>query len=307
MELRHLRYFIAVAEEGSFLSAAQCRLNTSQPSLSRQIRDLESEVGVRLLDRQARGVTLTPAGRVFLDHARLAISQVEAATEGARRTEQPAKPSFSVGFLAGQEVVWLPHALRILREESPDAEVKLSSLTSPNLAHELMRGRLDMAFLRPERQTVGLSFRFLAKEPLIAVLPANHRLASRKKIRPQDLDDEIFISSARASPVLSAVVRNYAVTIGVTLKEEYEAETLPAAMSLVASTGGMTLIPLYAQNMLTPNVVARALDGVPPTIDLTLGYSLANASPLLQRFLARVEELVACVQNQSIIRYAGAL
>ena len=89
MELRHLRYFIAVAEEGSLLTAAQRRLNTSQPSLSRQIRDLETEVGVKLLERQARGVVLTAAGRVFLDHARLALLQVEAATDGARRAAQP--------------------------------------------------------------------------------------------------------------------------------------------------------------------------------------------------------------------------
>src|SRR6201999_3712988 len=101
MELRHLRYFIAVAEEGSFLTAAQRRLNTSQPSLSRQIRDLESEVGVKLLERQARGVALTPAGRVFLDHARLALLQVEAATDGARRAEQPERPVLTMGFLAG--------------------------------------------------------------------------------------------------------------------------------------------------------------------------------------------------------------
>ncbi len=101
MELRHLRYFIAVAEEGSLLTAAQRRLNTSQPSLSRQIRDLESEIGVKLLERQARGVALTAAGRVFLDHARLALLQVEAATDGARRAEQPERLVFAMGFLAG--------------------------------------------------------------------------------------------------------------------------------------------------------------------------------------------------------------
>src|SRR5689334_12810338 len=173
MELRHLRYFVAVAEEGSLLNAAQGRLNTSQPSLSRQIRDLETEVGVKLLERQSRGVTLTAAGKVFLDHARLALLQVEAAAEGARRAERPEKQSFTIGFLAGQEVVWLPHALRIIREEAPEVEIILSSQSSPDLALALMRGKLDVAFLRPETQTVGVSFKFLAKEPLIAVLPAD--------------------------------------------------------------------------------------------------------------------------------------
>jgi LysR family hca operon transcriptional activator len=304
MELRHLRYFIAVAEEGSLLTAAERRLNTSQPSLGRQIRDLESEVGVKLFERVPRGVTLTAAGRVFLDHARLALLQVEAATEGARRAEQPEKLVFSMGFLAGQEVVWLPQALRILREEAPEAEITLSSQSSPDLAQALMRGRLDVAFLRREATTVGLSFRFLAKEPLIAVLPADHRLTSYKKIRPQDLARETYISSAKASPVLHAAVQAYAAEVGISLDAKYDGENLSAAMSLVSSTGGVTLIPLYAQNMLAPNVVARALEGVPPTIDLTLAYSEANSSPLLRRFLARADELVAIVQNQSVIRYA---
>jgi len=306
MELRHLRYFIAVAEEGGLVTAAQRRLNTSQPSLSRQIRDLEAEVGVKLLERQARGVALTAAGKLFLDHARLALLQVEAATEAARRAEQPAKPAFSMGFLAGQEVVWLPHALRIIREEAPGVEITLNSQSSPELAVALMRGKLDVAFLRQETQSVGLSFKFLAKEPLIAVLPADHRLTARKKIRPEDLAREIYVSSARIAPVLHSVIQDYASKVGITLKAEYEGDTLHTAMSLVVSTGGITLIPLYAQNMLTPNVVARALDGVPPTIDLTLGYNEANSSPLLRRLLSRADELVANVQNQSIIPYAEA-
>ena len=304
MELRHLRFFVAVAEEGSLLAAAQRRLHTSQPSLSRQIRDLEAEVGVKLLERQVRGVALTPAGRVFFDHARLALAQVEAATDGARRAGQPEKVSLSLGFLAGQEVVWLPHALRILREEWPGAEITLSSQSSPDLAAGLMRGELDIAFLRREVNATDLSFKLLAKEPLIAVLPAGHRLTTRKKIRPQDLAREIYISSARISPVLKSVIHDYALKSGITLKAEYDGENLPAAMSLVTSTGGVTLIPLYAQNMLTPNVVARALEGVPPTIDLVLGYKSENSSPLLQRFLSRADELVASVESQSVIQYA---
>jgi LysR family transcriptional regulator, hca operon transcriptional activator len=306
MELRHLRYFIAVAEEGSLLTAAQRRPNTSQPSLSRQIRDLESEIGVKLLERQARGVAPTAAGRVFLDHARLALLQVEAATDGARRVEQPERPVLAMGFLVGLEVMWLPHLLRIIRQEAPEIEITLCSQSSPELALALMRGKLDVAFLRPEQQSLGLSFKLLAKEPLIAVLPAGHRLASSKKIRPEDLAREIYVSSSRTSPVLQSVIQDYASRIGITLKAKYEGENISSAMSLVASTGGVTLVPLYAQNMLAPNVVARALEGVPPTVDLTLGYNEANSSPLLRRLLGRVDELIENVKNQSIIRYAEA-
>jgi len=118
MELRHLRYFIGVAEEGSFTHAEVRRLHTTQPSLSRQIRELGVEVGARLLERKVRGIALTAAGRVFLDHARLALLQIEAAAEAARRAERPPKPAFVAGFLIGQEVAWLPETLRILREEA---------------------------------------------------------------------------------------------------------------------------------------------------------------------------------------------
>jgi LysR family hca operon transcriptional activator len=135
-------------------------------------------------------------------------------------------------------------------------------------------------------------------------LPADHRLTSRKKIRPQDLAREIYVSSARTSPVLNAVIQDYAAKVGITLKAQYEGDNLPSAMSLVVSTGGVTLIPLYAQNMLTPNVVARALDSAPPMIDLTLGYNEKNPSSLLGRFLSRADEMVGSVKNQSIIRYA---
>src|ERR1700736_6186669 len=113
MELRHLRYFIAVAEAGSLTVAAARKLHTSQPSLSRQIRDLEHEVGAQLLTRRARGIDLTPAGRAFLEHARSVLSQVEAAADAARRAAHPAKPTFALGLLTGKEIDWLPEAMRI--------------------------------------------------------------------------------------------------------------------------------------------------------------------------------------------------
>jgi LysR family hca operon transcriptional activator len=301
VELRHLRYFIAVAEEGSFLSAAERRLHTAQPSLSRQIRDLELEVGVKLLDRKARGVTLTAAGRAFLDHARFALMQIDAAAEAARRAEQPAKRSFVVGFLAGQEVIWLSEALRILREEAPDIEIMLSSQSSPELADALMQGKVDVALLRHETQTTGLVFKLLTKEPLIAIVPASHRLAARKTVRPQDLGRETFISPARLAPVLKSAINAYAAKHGIALKQTYDAENVSGGMSLVVSTGSVTLLPLYVKNMLIPSVVARPLQGEPPTIDLMLGFSKSNTSPLLKRFVARADELVANVRRQNSV------
>src|SRR6202011_5247820 len=150
MELRHLRYFVAVAEAGSLTVAAR-KLRTSQPSLSRQIRDLEGEVGAQLLTRRARGIELTPAGRAFLEHARTVLSQIETATEADRRAAHPAKPCFSMGFLTGHELTWMPEALRILRDELPNIDVMISSQSSPRLADGLSKGKIDAAFLRRER------------------------------------------------------------------------------------------------------------------------------------------------------------
>src|ERR1700689_172643 len=121
MELRHLRYFVAVAETGSMKLAAETRLHTAQPSLSRQIRDLENEVGVQLLSRSVRGVELTEAGRVFLDYARLSLTQAQAGVEAARRAAAgPAKAVFAIGFLTGQEVAWLARATRVLSDQLPN-------------------------------------------------------------------------------------------------------------------------------------------------------------------------------------------
>lgn len=293
-----MRYFIAVAEEGSFSSAAERRLHTAQPSLSRQIRDLELELGVKLLERKARGVALTTAGRVFLDHARLALLQIEAAGEAARRVDRPEKPGFVVGFLAGQEVVWLAETLRILREESPNVEITFTSKSSPELAQALMQGKVDVALLRHETQTAGLTYKFLFKEPLVAVLPRSHRLAARKTVRPQDLARETFISPAQLAPVLKSVIDDYVAKVGITWKQKYDAETISGGMSLVASTGGVTLLPLYVKNIMIPSVVARPLQGEPPTINLMMGYSKSNTSPLLMQFLARADELVSRVSQK---------
>ncbi|ABF43580.1 transcriptional regulator, LysR family [Candidatus Koribacter versatilis Ellin345] len=298
MELRHLRYFIAVAEEGSLTNAAERRLHTTQPSLSRQLRDLELEIGVKLLERKTRGVALTAAGRVFLDHARLALMQIEVACDAARGTERPEeKPKFVIGFLLGQEAIWLSESLRILREEARDVEITLMTKSSPELAVGLMQGKIDVALLRREVNTVGLAFRFLSKEPLIAILPTRHRLAGLRTVPPQDLARESFISTARAAPVLKSVIDHYAAKTGITLNEHYDAETLSGGMSLVASTGGFTLLPLYAQNALIPSVVARPLRGEIPTIGLMMGYNKSNTSPLLKRFLLRADQLVSRVSQ----------
>jgi DNA-binding transcriptional LysR family regulator len=194
MELRHLRYFIAVVEEGSLTTAAELRLHTSQPSLSRQIRDLEYQVGAELLSRSVRGVELTAAGKAFLDHARLALAQVDAAVEAARRAAQPARKTFAIG-------------------------------------------------------------------------------------------------GSNKATVLGAVTEEYLRGFGLDIKLDHGVDNLAMAMSLVASTRGLALMPAYAKNLLPWSVVSRPLEGEAPTIDLVVGYSKANTSPILKLFLERLEEL----------------
>jgi LysR family hca operon transcriptional activator len=297
MELRHLRYFVAVAEAGSLTVAAEKKLHTAQPSLSRQIRDLENEVGAQLMTRNARGIELTPAGKAFLDYARLALIQVDAAGEAARRAVKPSKPTFFIGFLTGQEIGWLPEAMRILRDELPNIDVTVSSQYSPDLADALMRGKLDVAFLRPEAKTADLIYKVVIREPLVVILPSDHRLASQEVIDPKEIAAETLISVSRTAPVLRVVIDQYLKRLGIDIKPEYEADNLAMAMSLVSSTRSVALLPAYAQNFLPWSVISRPLSGEVPTIDLVVGYNQANTSPILKLFLSRIDDLIARVSS----------
>jgi LysR family hca operon transcriptional activator len=299
MELRHLRYFVAVAEAGSLTVAAARKLHTSQPSLSRQIRDLESELGAQLLTRRARGIELTPAGRAFLDHARSVLSQVDAAAEAARRVAHPGKPCFVMGFLTGHELTWMPEALQILRDELPNIDVMISSQYSPLLANGLSKGKIDAAFLRPERGAPDLAFRLLVKEPLVVILPSNHRLAALKAISPQDLVGETFVTVSGTAPVLRVIIDDYLKRSGIDITPAHEADHLAMGMSLIASTRGVGLLPAYAQNFLPSSVTSRPLRGDTPTIDLVLGYKKSNKSPILKLLLSRLDELVVRVSKKA--------
>jgi LysR family hca operon transcriptional activator len=292
MDLRHFRYFVAVAEEGSLTVAAEKRLHTAQPSLSRQMRDLENELGCELMVRSSKGVDLTAAGRVFLDHARVVLLQVEAAIEATRRAATPAKASFVIGFLTGYEFDWLPAVMRILRDELPNTEIVIHSLSSPELADGLMRGKIDLAFMRYEQNAKGIVFVRLIDEPLIVLMLASHRLAKRDTIGVKDIVAEDLVGVPRAtSPALRAVTDAYGRKLAIDLTPDHEVDNLSMAMSLVASTGGIALMPLYARNLLPPTLVYRTLAGVAPTIDLSLGYNEANTSPLLKTIISKIGDL----------------
>ncbi len=292
MELRHLRYFVAVAEEGSLTVAAEKRLHTAQPSLSRQIRDLEYEVGVPLLTRSVHGVALTAGGRAFLDHARLALTQSEAAIEAARRAAQPAKQVFAMGFTTGQEVDWLPRATSLLRGELANIEIRVSSDHSATLVNELMQGKLDIAIVRAEK-IPDIEIRVIAQEPLVAILPSDHRLARLKSVDVRDFAGETYIGISKVPRVLRGIIAAYLARRKIELTPSFEIDNYAMAVSLVASTRGVALLPASARHFLPWSVVSRPLKGEAPTIDVAVGYHKANNSPILKTFLSRVGDLGA--------------
>ena len=292
MELRHLRYFIAVAEEGSVTVAAEKRLHTAQPSLGRQLRDLELEVGVPLFTRGARGMDLTDAGRAFLDHARLAVGQATEAVQAARRAARPAKAVFAVGFLTGQEVDWLPHVTRILRAELPSIEFKVTSLHSPDLADALQSGEIDLGFLRVEPRP-DVTYQVIAQEPLLVILPSDHRLATAATVDPRELSTENFVGFSDVPHILRGVVEAYFRARGLEIVPSHRIDNFAAGIALVASMRGVALLPAYVEPLLPWSVVSRPLQGEALTVDLAVGYRRDNPSPILETFLSGVDQLIA--------------
>jgi LysR family hca operon transcriptional activator len=187
---------------------------------------------------------------------------------------------------------WLPRAMHVLRDELKNIQVMISSDYSPDLAEALARGRLDLAFLRVE-PGYDLGYHVVDREPLIVLMPSDHRLTARESVRPQDFVGEIFIGGSNKAAVLRAVTEDYFRRLGLDIKLDYGVDNMAMAMSLVASTRGLALMPAYAKNLLPWSVVSRPLEGEAPTIDIAVGYSKSNTSPTLKLFLSRLDELMA--------------
>ena len=182
--------------------------------------------------------------------------------------------------------------MRVLHDELKNIEVTISSGYSPGLAEALARGRLDLAFLRVE-PGYDLGYHVVDREPLIVLMPNNHRLAAKKAISPHELVGEIFIGGSGKAGVLRAITEDYLRRSGVDIELDHGVDNLAMAMSLVASTRGLALMPAYAKNLLPLSVVSRPLQGAAPTIEVAVGYSKSNASPILKLFLSRLDELTA--------------
>ena len=192
-----------------------------------------------------------------------------------------------------------PEAVRILHDELPNIDVIISSQHSPEIASDLLRGKVDVGFLRPEKEMRDLVFKVLTTEPLVMVLPSDHRLAALKAVGLRDIVGETFVMVSRTAPTTRMIIEDYIKRSGVNVTPDHEADNMLMAISLVASTRGVALLPLWVQNYLPWSVISRPLEGIAPTIDLVLGYHKANTSTLLKLFLSRVDELIARVSKRS--------
>jgi LysR family hca operon transcriptional activator len=269
MELRHLRYFIAVADELSFTRAAQ-RLHTAQPSLSQQIRNLEDEVGTPLFERTRRKVELTEAGKVFLAEARLVVAQADRAVARARQVGQ-GRATVTIGFVPAAEIRVFPVILPRLRLRFPEVNVELRSLPTAEQEEALLRGDIDVAFMRRPVVSPELRSEVVLTEPLVVVLPSGHPLAKLKRIAPAQLSGEPFISThPQFSGQVHSVVEAYCEAHGIQRKVAQVATNILLNLNLVGMGLGYALLPAYVSSLTSRAICTRPLEGEPPSIDLLM-------------------------------------
>jgi LysR family transcriptional regulator, hca operon transcriptional activator len=277
MELRHLRYFVTVAEELNFTRAAQ-RLNTAQPSLSQQIRDLEREVGAPLFIRTKRSVKLTAAGAALLDEARLTLAQARRAIASARQAAQVGESTLVLGFGPAAEIKLFPSTLTSLRASFPKLRLEFRSMTTLNQREALLHNEIDLAFLRPPIHEPSLEAIPVLREQLVAVLPADHPLAGEGPLDFAELSGHAFIeTSPLQSGYLFDLVRAAAHERGVQLNTTQRVVDVLTMLTLVSLGEGYTLLPDYAESLLFRNITTRRL--APPEIEVDLLMAWRKGDP----------------------------
>lgn len=286
MELRHLRYFIAVAETLNFSRAAE-HLHIAQPPLSQQIRALEDELGVQLFDRKKRPLQLTDAGVVFLEEARLALAQVERAVISAQRASRGEIGRLALGFNSAIANSVLLEILRSFRHRFPEVELVLHELASYQQAQELHNRQIDVGFVYlPNINDDTLSFMSLLQESLVIVLPETHPLSAQTQIQLQDLKDERFVlPKPNLVPGLYSQIVNLCQQVGFFPKVAHEAVWMLTVLSLVASGAGIALLPATAQNLHYAGVVYRTIQGQTANLQMAMVWRRNDSSAVLHKFL----------------------
>ncbi len=290
IELRHLRYFVAVAEELHFGRAA-LRLHLAQPPLSQQIRKLEEIVGHALFTRTSRAVQLTSAGEVFLDRARRTLRNVQDDMEEARSVGRGEVGFLKVGFIGSSMLTSVPAMLGRYRRAFPTVNLQLHESYTSMLVQALQRGTLDLGILRDGGPTEGLRVEVLFSEPFVAVLPRRHPLATRKVISAAALRDEPFV-------FFSPLAGDLAYGKPVSLCEEHgfrprvvqEAPQWLTILRLVGAGLGVSIGPACVQRIAAPDVVCCALRGARVVSDIELACRAEDTRPIVNAFAAIARE-----------------
>jgi DNA-binding transcriptional LysR family regulator len=292
MELRHLRYFIVVAEQLHFSRAAEI-LHIAQPPLSQQIQSLENELGVPLLIRTKRSVQLTPAGQAFLVEARKVIAQAGRAIEVAQQAHHGILGRLDIGFVGTAITEILPVILKDFRERYPLVETKLQNLVTTEQIQAIHDDQIQVGFLHPPILDASLSLEIICREPLVVVLPAAHALAGQENIAPVQLREETFVMYPRHwNPGLFDQIISVCQQAGFPIRLGQQALGWESIISLVAAGFGVSIVPTSSQILRSVGVIYRPLQGVGPTFDLALAWLPGNPSPLLHNFLQIAREII---------------
>ena len=288
MELRHLRYFVGVGEEEHFGRAAE-RLHIAQPALSRQIQDLEREIGFRLFERLPRGVRLSPAGKLFLEDARRILGEVQEATQRAERVASGKAGTLRVGFV--ESISWhgvVPKSFRRFRQKQPGAELRPVPMLSLGQVEAILSGRLDAGFVvsmtTPSKE---LDQRLVAQHKVVLAAPKGHPLTRQTRLRLNDLNDVPFVCFPRRTNP-AAYDRLMQACFRGGLKSPrivQEADDHATILSLVSCRLGVALVSDSAKWQCPGGVALLPIEDLKVLIPISLIWRRDNRAPLLQRFL----------------------
>ena len=295
MELRHIRYFVALAEELNFRQAAE-RLHITQPPLSRQIRELEEEIGVTLFHRNKRNVALTDAGKVFLQKAYQILDDVEQAGIITRMSSAGNGAEFHIGFTGS--VRDLVPLLRTFRDEHPEVGLFLYPMSSTNQVTALHEKRIDLGFITVPVSSNKIETKPIKTMPFVATFPKHHPLARKDPLYLADLKDEPIIITVKSAGIrfyeaVMDIFRRAGITPSVTI-QAYDIQTV---LLLVESGMGITLEP--APWMESEGIVRRKLADVSLAITPSVAWHTDNRSETLRQFLAVLDRFAASQETST--------
>ncbi|WP_267379521.1 LysR substrate-binding domain-containing protein [Bacillus sp. GM_Baccil_2] len=281
MELRHIRYFLALAEELNFSRAAE-KLHIAQPPLSKQIRELEEEIGAKLFNRTKRHVELTSAGKVFLNKAYQILDQVEQACISTRLTSTGFEGELVMGFSGS--VQDLIHTIQEFREQYPAIGIVLQQLSTPLQVKALHEKRIDIGIVAAPVNSNKIHVKPIQKASLKAIIPEKHPLVSKQAIFISDLVNEPFIITTKSTaPFYYDTFMNLFKNVGFSPKIIMQANDLQTVSSLVANGMGIALLPSTIHPL--SGIVQREVEDIDITIEASFAWRKDNQSEILHKFL----------------------